>query len=382
MDNVQDAAVVPTTGAEPVVEQGPLVQTAAAEPCVEQGLRVQTAAEPRVEQGPGVQTAAEPAVEQGPVQTGAEPGVEQGLRVQTAAEPGVEQASKDVHMVSEDTQGFRSLDSMTTFSWGRRFSMESLVADTPWKQPPQFLELQIMELQSKLFDAFGNGTTSDDEAGRQKLGDLIMDWVMDLQSNEFPPMQGTDAMCIRAQGVLEAWTGLKDLSKHQAYVEDQLKTKMMQADQAVAKALQTVIQHAGSANSVSSSTAVTQKMAAWKQGLLAQGMKEIDVAKAKVQTGIQQLEESTMQLIKTAFGIWDSQRPKSEEEILAVMMQEVEDHMSALQLSEQDPRSGAGTGGTDMHADPPQPSAPAAPHHEAGVRVPFIIGLLARSHII
>ena len=140
-------------------------------------------------EGPGEQVTEEPGV-----------GVPKGA-VQTS-----EQAKEAVQ-----TEGprIRSLDSMTTLSWGRRFSLDSLVPDTPMKQPAMYLEQQVLEIQGKLFQAFGDGATlaSEDDQGRQVLGDLIMDWLIDLQACEYPPAQPEtvgDAMMTAAMECLEA----------------------------------------------------------------------------------------------------------------------------------------------------------------------------------
>ncbi|CAE7797388.1 unnamed protein product [Symbiodinium necroappetens] len=303
-----------------------------------QGLVEQTTAEPGVaEQGKGPkQTAAEPEQGKGPVeQTTAEPaaGVEQGEGPkQTAAEP------------AAGVEPFRSLDSMTTLSWGRSLSnIRDVIGETPMKQQATFEE-SVMELGNQLVRAFADGASKDDPNERKALCDIVMDWVLEAENVEFTHMQGTAEMCLPASDCLEAYAAIKDVALKVATLKEQLAAKMAHAEQAVAKALASVVQHAGQAKSMSSSSAVTQRMASWKKSLQEEGMKDIQLASDQQQICVQRLEKAVQQVLETAFGQYDRDRPKSEDELVQQMLKEVEIHMSALQLTGVDASSGGGTG--------------------------------------
>ena len=134
-------------------------------------------------------------------------------------------------------------------------------------------------------------------------------------------------------------------------MQEQLVAKLAHADQAVAKALVNVVQHAGQTGALSSSAAVTQRMAAWKKGLQEQGNKEIEVVKQQLQMAVKRLEAGTLQMMTSAFQRYDEGRPKTEDEIVGALMLQVEEHMQSLQLSDLDPSSARGTGGTAMEVD-------------------------------
>ena len=361
VDHVQDEEPAGVEGKEPV-------EQTTAEPAagvVGKGSMEQTAAEPTagvVGKGPVEQTAAEPTagvVGKGPVeQTAAEPTagvvVGKGPVEQTAAAGMV----KDVDMSS----GYRSLDSMTTLSWGRSLSnIQDVIGATPMKQQAPFDEL-VMELRNQLVRAFADGASKDDHQGRQVLGDIVMDWVIEVGKSELTQQRGAAEMCEPASECLEACAALKDLSQKVAALQEQLAAKMAHADQAVTKALASVVQHAGPANSMCSSSTVTQRMALWKKSLRDEGMKEIQQAKDQQQTCVQRLESGVDRVLTMAFGDYERDRPKTEDELVQQMIKEVESHMSALQLTNVDASSGGGTGEPSMDATlkgHPASSAPA-----------------------
>ncbi|CAE6914749.1 unnamed protein product [Symbiodinium sp. CCMP2456] len=305
-------------------------------------------------EGPGEQA-------KGTVQTGgpgeAKGAVQTGGPVQTEG-PGEAKGAVQTEGPGKTvgSTGLRSLDSMSTLSWGRRISVESLVPDTPMKQPVHFLEQQALELQGKLFQAFGDGATfaSDDEKGRRVLGDLVTDWLIELQGSEYPPVQpgaAGDTMAISAVECLDAWAALRAVAKKEADLQEQLQAKMAHADQAVAKALSSVVQHAGQAGAFSNSAAVTQRMAAWKRSLQEQGEKEIQGVKEQLQMATSRLEAGISQTVAVALQRYDEARPRTEDEIVGALMLQVEEHMQSLQLIDVDPASAGGTGGTAMDVD-------------------------------
>ena len=282
---------------------------------------------------------------------------------QTGEPAGVEQATKGLERIkSESSVQLKSLDSMTTLSWGRSVSLDALLANmyTPEKAAVPIGE-RLLQLRSRLVQAFVDGATcaADDTKGRQVLGDLITDWVMELDQEGCESWDAfvaqarnlQDTMAISAVDCLDGWTALKALAKKEGELREQLQQKMEHADQAVAKALSNVLQHAGQANATSSSAAVTQRMAAWKKSLLDKGYIELQLVKDQVRVGTERVEAATVRLMNEAFTQYDQERPKTEDEILGALMEQVEQHMQALQLSEADPSSAGGTGGTEMVVD-------------------------------
>ncbi|CAE7853418.1 unnamed protein product, partial [Symbiodinium necroappetens] len=341
------------------------------------GCVVQGAAEPSGKgNGPAMKQTAEPSEEgKGPaVEQTTDPGEEgKGPAVEQTAEPGekgkgpaaVEQTAEPSETgkgpaaveQSEGQSELRSLDSMTTLSWGRSLENIQDLPETPVKEQgtPDHL---VLELRSRLFRAFGDGASKDDEQGQRVLGDVIMDWVLEI-GTELPPLQAPDVLSQLAAECLDTFAALKGLSKKATDLQAQLASKMAHADQAVAKALATVIQHAGTTGTLAGSSTVTEKMAAWKMSIREEGMKEIEAARNQSQLAVGRLEMVAMKLMNAAYEAYQEERPKSEDELLRQMMQQVEQHMSALQLECDRPSEGGGTGEAAMDVDP-QPPAPKA----------------------
>ena len=297
----------------------------------------------------------------------------QGPAVKQTAEPSEKGQGPAVEQTTESE--LRSLDSMTTLSWGRSLENIQDLPETPMKEQGAVDHL-VLELRSRLFRAFGDGASTLDEEGQRVLGDVIVDWLMEI-GNEFPPLQARDVLSQLAAECLDAFADLKGLSKKTTELQAQLAGKMAHADEAVAKALASVIQHAGTTGTMASSSMVTEKMAAWKMSLRQEGMKEIEASRKQVQAAIGRLEKSAMQLMNAAYEAYDQERPKTEDELLQQMMLQVEKHMSALHIDTERPSEGGGTGETAMDVDPapraPEPFAPHAPAPKERQRIVDIL---------
>ncbi|CAE7228898.1 unnamed protein product [Symbiodinium sp. CCMP2592] len=118
---------------------------------------------------------------------------------------------------------------------------------------------------------------------------------------------------------------------------------MEHVEQAVAKALGQVVQ-TGLAGVSSHSQAIAAKMASWKKGILDEGARQLAATDAQINEAVQRAEATVGGLLRLARSLYERDRPKTEDEIVAAMMLQVEQHMETLALSGS--AGAAGTGGT------------------------------------
>ncbi|CAE7403183.1 unnamed protein product [Symbiodinium sp. CCMP2592] len=234
---------------------------------------------------------------------------------------------------------------MTTLTLGRSYTLDSMLMDTPvTPSGPVFLPEQALVLQNKLFTAFGDGADENDSQSKLDLADLVVDWIREMQAVEVVhPGPGDDEFSNVARKSIDDWGTVCSLVKTREALRQQNKVKMEHVEQAVAKALAQVVQ-TGLAGVSSHSSAITSKMAAWKKGIQDEGVRQLAAADEQINEAVQKAEATVASLLRLARSLYDRDRPKSEDEVVAAMMLQVEQHMESLALS--GCGAAAGTGGT------------------------------------
>ena len=228
---------------------------------------------------------------------------------------------------------------MPTLSWGA--SMESLLAETPSRQTPIVLETMAEELRKSLCEALAAGHNMTENM--PMLCELVVAWLAETAWSNFEPLPATATdMSKKAMWCLQchekAGTAAKAVLKEQT----DMNAKLANADQAVAKALQAVIQQGGSATSPATAQQVTEKMAVWKKGVRDGAMEKVAAAQAVARATMKEMEDAIRGLVVCAHQSFQANQPPTEDDMLTAMMEQVQMHMQQLEVSS----GGGGTGGT------------------------------------
>ena len=227
---------------------------------------------------------------------------------------------------------------MPTLSWGA--SLDSLLADTPQKEMPFVFGTLVEDVKACLNEAFSSGTTPADDM--PSLCELVLNKLAEFAGSTFEALPGDAGdMAKELMRCLQLHERAGTAAKALRAEEKEMRGKMANADQAVAKALQSVIQQ----SSVSASAAgsqVAEKMAFWKKGIQDAAAKKVAAAEADSAAALKEFEEGMKNLVRCAHAAFLAGQPKSQDELLAAMMEQVAQHMQQLEVGE----SGAGTGGT------------------------------------
>lgn len=240
--------------------------------------------------------------------------------------------------------GVHRLDSMTTLTLGRSYTLESMLMETPSKPSgPVFLPEQALVLQNKLFTAFGDGADEKDPQSKLELADLVVAWIKEMEAVDLHPGTAEDEFSTIAKKSIADWGTVCSLVRTRETQRQQHQVKMQHVEEAVARALAQVVQ-TGLTGVPTHSSAIAAKMAAWKKGIQDEGAGQLAVTDCQVNEAVQRAEETVASLLRLARSLYDRDRPKTEDEIVAAMMLQVEQHMESLMLSGND--GAAGTGGT------------------------------------
>ena len=232
---------------------------------------------------------------------------------------------------------------MPTLSWGASF--ESLLADTPQKEMPFVLASLAEELKHKLFEAFSAGSSPANDM--PSLCEVVVEWLAETAGSSFKPLpDDAGEMAKIAMELLQLHDKAGGMAKALRAQEKDMRMKMLNADEAVSKALLAVIQQGSTAAHAASASQVTERMAVWKKGLQDGAAAKVEAAKKAAAASLLELEAGMKSIVKFAHASFCASQPKSDDDMLAAMMVQVQKHMQQLEVSSR----AAGTGGT-MQAD-------------------------------
>ena len=231
---------------------------------------------------------------------------------------------------------------MTTLPWGA--SLDSLLAETPCKQPAVVLATMAEDLRAKLHEQFADGQNP--KESMPSLCEVVVAWLTEASGSAFQPLPEDANEMTRAASLclqLQEQAGVAARAARQAEKDKQL--KLEQADQAVSKALQTVISQGGSATSAASTKQVTERMGLWKKSIQDAENGKVSAARVAADLALGKLDASMKALVEQAHVGFLATMPQGDTDmILAAMIEEVQKHMEQLNVD----CKGAGTGGTEQ----------------------------------